>query len=160
MSVVDFAAFLRYEPDTGRLVWLVDRPPRMKAGDEAGCVRNDGRYRTLVLHQKRYYAHRVIWQLVHGPIADGLCIDHIDGNGLNNRIENLRVVSLATNQRNRVVSRNNTTGVSGVFDHKGGFSVYCAGLYVTYSKDFFEACCARKSAELRAGYLNRKAIQP
>ena len=54
-------------------------------------VRRDG---------KEYRAHRIIWELFNGPIPETLLIDHIDRNTLNNRIENLRLVSRAQNNWN------------------------------------------------------------
>jgi len=150
---MNWADFFEYEISTGRLMWKVKRH-KVRIGEEAGSIKHDGRYRTVVLMQKRYYVHRIIWELANGRIPHGMCIDHIDGNGLNNKLENLRVTSLSGNQRNRRLTRNCKTGISGVFHHKGGFMVYCAAQYITYSKDFFEACCSRKSAELKHGYLS------
>lgn len=153
MEQVNWGEFFLYDAESGKLTWKVKRPgPKTAIGMEAGSVKHDGRYRSLVLFHKRYYSHRVIWEMVNGSLADGVCIDHVDGNGLNNRIENLRAVSLSLNQRNRKKARTNTTGIAGVYSHKGGFSVHCANKYLTYTKDFFEACCARKSAELRNEY--------
>ena len=151
---VNFHDYLTYEPDTGRLLWKVTRDGRgCIAGSEVGTVKHDGRYRSFVLRYRRYYVRRVAWELVNGPIPTGLCVDHIDGNGLNNKLSNLRVVSLSLNQRNRRISKNNQIGIPGVTPHRGGFSVYCGGEYVKYHKDFFEACCIRQSAELWMDYL-------
>lgn len=54
-------------------------------------VRRDG---------KEYRAHRIIWELFNGPIPETLLIDHIDGDALNNRIENLRLVNRSQNNWN------------------------------------------------------------
>jgi len=150
---MNWSEFLRYEASTGRLLWSVYRGGRGgQPGDEAGTIKECGRYRTFVLNRKRYYTHRVIWEMVNGPIPDGMCIDHIDGNGLNNKVENLRVTTLSGNQRNRQIEKRSKTGIHGVHEMKGGYHVQCAGHYITYTKDFFEACCARKSAEARMGF--------
>jgi len=58
--------------------------------------------------------HRVIWQLVYGEIPDSLVIDHIDGNSLNNNINNLRVVTRAINNKNCSKRKNNSTGFNGI----------------------------------------------
>lgn len=44
--------------------------------------------------------HRIMWVLVHGDIPNGLDIDHIDGNRLNNDISNLRLVTRRQNCHN------------------------------------------------------------
>jgi hypothetical protein len=150
---MNWSDYLEYEPSSGRLLWKVSRGgPIGKPGIEAGTVKTCGRYRSFVLNHKRYYTHRVIWEIVNGPIPEGMCIDHLDGNGLNNRIENLRAASLSANQRNRRVGKNTPLGILGVMAHRGGFTVSCASKYVKWTADFFEACCIRKSAELRMGY--------
>lgn len=49
----------------------------------------------------------------------GMQVDHIDGNGLNNQRDNLRVCTSADNQKNRGKNSNNTSGFKGVSLHKG-----------------------------------------
>ena len=56
------------------------------------------------------YMHRVV---LNAP--DDQQVDHIDGDGLNNRRGNLRLVTHAQNMQNRGPQRNNRTGIRGVF---------------------------------------------
>lgn len=149
---MNWAALFTYQPDTGRLLWKESRPGRgCIAGREAGSVGKHG-YLTVMVDGKRYYAHRIVWELANGPIPPDKFIDHIDGDKVNNRLANLRLVTLSENQRNAKFPRNNTTGVMGVRPKKKGFEVTCAGQYVGFFGDFFEACCARKSAERCMGF--------
>lgn len=49
--------------------------------------------------------HRIIWTLLNGDIPSHYVIDHIDGNGLNNDLQNLRCVSKLTNSHNKGLKR-------------------------------------------------------
>jgi hypothetical protein len=59
---------------------------------------------------KAIFLHRVI---LNAP--KHLHVDHVDGNGLNNCRENIRLCTCSQNQMNRGRQRNNTSGAKGVF---------------------------------------------
>lgn len=84
------------------------------AGKSAG-TQNNG-YRKVKIGGLVYKAHRVIYALRHRTLPPvDMLIDHIDGNGLNNSAENLRLVSETVNNRNRTrLNKNNKSGTSGV----------------------------------------------
>jgi len=46
-----------------------------------------------------FLTHRLIWEHCNGDIPEGLCVDHIDGNKLNNRISNLQLLSRSANTK-------------------------------------------------------------
>jgi hypothetical protein len=72
-------------------------------------------YAVSTENYKQIRMHRVIMD--HVP--DGEIIDHINGNGLDNRRVNLRISDNSKNQANRGLLTNNTSGYKGVTYHKG-----------------------------------------
>ena len=108
-----------WEHRDGYLYWRENRGKRMKAGDKAGCVDCIGprlKYWKLKFGGKVYVAHRIIFLMHRGYLPEQ--IDHIDGNGLNNDIENLRAATRSQNGSNRGAQKNNTSGFKGVSWHK------------------------------------------
>lgn len=152
MTLAEAAEHFSYAPDTGQLVWRVKRPGRgCVLGRPAGTDSVKG-YRVVTVKGKKFYAHRVIWQMHYGAIPDGFCIDHIDGNGLNNRLENLRLATLSENQRNSRVPVTNSTGVMCVSKHiKGHYAVNVAGRYIGIYRDMASAVRARNEAFRKMG---------
>lgn len=51
--------------------------------------------------------HRFIWIQFNGEIPDGMIIHHKNGNGRDNRIENLEIMSLAEHSRMHTILRGN-----------------------------------------------------
>lgn len=64
-------------------------------------------YYTVRVNGKYVYVHRVIWKL-HTGVEPGPYIDHINGDGFDNRIANLREVTASENSANQ----NMPTGAS------------------------------------------------
>ena len=99
-----------FEYQDGTLFWRVNRG-KARAGDEAGCIGNRG-YVVIVVNGKQRMAHRLVW-IMHGkePVP---MLDHIDGDQRNNRIENLRLITVSQNQRNTKLRKDSTSGIKGV----------------------------------------------
>jgi hypothetical protein len=96
----------------GKLFWKVSPAHNVKIGDAAGSLRFNGYWHTQI-NGKRYFNHRIIFLWHHGylPTTD---IDHIDGNRVNNKVENLRPATGFENARNAKVRADNTSGAKGV----------------------------------------------
>ena len=172
--IEEAAQLLSYDKETGELryseapielfatqaAWK--RHSTFLAGKTAGSVLDNGvcRYLKIQYQRKHLQAHHVAWFIATGEhVQDGWFIDHINGDGLDNRMCNLRLVSMQENMRNKRLYRNKTIGIFGVLPMRGNrvrYDVYIGGEEgqerVGIYEDFFEACCARKSAEIRHGY--------
>lgn len=103
----------QYEPSTGNLINRYTRGRRAKVGAVVGHCRSDG-YVQIGFQGNKYLAHRVIMEMINGPIPDGMQIDHINGVRDDNRQCNLRLASHSENMRNQKRRINNTTGYTGV----------------------------------------------
>lgn len=105
-------------------------------------------YATTTIGRKTVYMHRLL-------LPDAVMVDHTNGDGLNNRRENLRPCTQAQNLHNSGMSKRNTTGNKGVhFDksrNKWAANIGIEGRMINLgrftTKD--EAVAARKAAELK-----------
>lgn len=78
-------------------------------------------YCTTNINGKTWSFHKLLDSLVSGT---GPVIDHINGNGLDNRLRNLRRVSLHVNKRNsHKPYKNSRTGVTGLHLVKGAYRI-------------------------------------
>lgn len=165
---------LRYDPETGKLYWRERlpatfrsdgaRPPewncavwnRQRAGKEALKATSHG-YRHGSINGVMLQAHHVVWLMAYGAPPSGF-IDHIDGDPLNNRLNNLRDVSASINSRNRVLGVNNKSGHHGVCwrERSGKWEAHI-GLkdgqkFLGMFKTKEEAVAARLAAEKANGF--------
>jgi hypothetical protein len=106
-----------YEPNTGILRWKTRPSTRStaRAGDEAGTVNRQGKYksRRVTVKGRVYAVHNVIWCIVTGE-WQVIEIDHEDCDGTNNRWSNLRPATRLQQSHNRPLQTNNKSGFKGV----------------------------------------------
>ena len=156
--------YLRYEPVEGKLFWKKDKG-RARAGEEAGHIRQHStrstlKYRCVGVGGKKYFAHRLIWFLIFG-IWPKKEMDHWDGDGLNNRLSNLREVTSQENHQNQRMSTRNASGVTGIYRDKR-IQKWCARIEVA-RKDIYLGCfdslqdaaAVRERANLKYGFTAR-----
>lgn len=182
--------YFKYDENSpSKLLWIKKygrkSSSNTKIGDTAGSLDTQDGYWKIHALGNNMKCHRVVWYLFNGDIPSGMCIDHINGDRSDNSISNLRLVEHAINTRNCKMSKNNTSGATGVtyfegFTKKGApFSKF----YVTVSCDrkvfrrsfscekyghdkAFELACAYREKMIQelnaqgAGYTERHGKEP
>ena len=93
----------RWRAKNARGVFYVVRTPSRKAEN-----------------RNHIHMHRVIWERRNGPILPGIQIDHVNGNGLDNRLKNLRLATASQNRMNYHATKIGCTSKFKGVRHKNG----------------------------------------
>lgn len=175
-SPAELRQLVRYEPETGKLFWrerdetmfhnvgrcrkaVATAWNRKNAGKEAFCALGTDGYLYGGVNRRRVAAHRVAVAIVSGDYPDAY-VDHINGIKTDNRIVNLRCVGAVENNRNRSISKCNTSGKAGV-DYLGTregagwrarISDHGSCIMLGWYRTRDEAVAAREAAEKILGF--------
>lgn len=159
---------LRYDSNAGELYWK-HRPEEFfssycsyrswnakRAGKKALNSESRTGYYNGAIFWKSYLKHRVIWAMHYGEWPDGI-IDHINGNTLDNRIANLRIVNDLENMHNQKLRTTNKSGVIGVYQKPMGswiarITVNRKTTFIGQYRKLEDAIAARKKAEKEHGF--------
>jgi hypothetical protein len=171
-----------YDPETGALVWRVRDVSFFTDGKKSAiqsmrrwntryagkpalnCKGNRGYFKGGVSGEA-YLAHRVVWAIYSGSWPENE-IDHINGNKLDNRIENLRSATRQENGKNVPIGSRNTSGTIGVHWREDQ-SRWVASInkngklkHIGSFKSKDEAIQARAKANLEYGYHANHGRKP
>lgn len=157
-----------FEYRDGSLYWKRRIPTRKEdkffntlyAGKKAGSFHKSTGYRRLNYDHVDYLEHVLIFVMFKG--YQPVCVDHKDGNKLNNCISNLRPSDEASNAWNSKLSKNNSSGYKGVSFHKSAKKWqgrlrcrgvnYSTGLYATPEEAFKSLSLLRE--KLHGEFMN------
>lgn len=121
---LDWSKWFELDEDSpSGLVWKVPQyfrgtPNYTRVGQPVGSIlkTKNNEYWTVGLSdnyvRSTYQIHRIIWVMVNGTVEQDNDVDHRDGNGLNNKIDNLREVPKSINSRNSRKRSDNKSGTS------------------------------------------------
>lgn len=122
LTIVRLLEVLEFDESISRFRWK-ERPGSLWfntrfAGKLAGSERANNKipglfYRIIGIDNVLYKEHRLVWLLHTGQFPE-FDLDHKDGDGLNNRLDNLRLSVGGINLQNKARYSSNTSGHTGV----------------------------------------------
>jgi len=142
----------------GVLYWKISTAPRVKVGDVAGYFHKATGYFFIMIDGKMYKRHRLIYMMFNGKCPTTLQVDHLNHNRVDDRIENLHLVTEKENHKNQKLNSRNSSGVVGVCWNKlvKGWQAQIKADGVHHHlgifKDKEEAIRVRKEAEIKMGF--------
>jgi len=177
ISADELRNIISYNPENGKLVWKTRFPSTFSsspkksadikckvfnktfAGTSALSYKAKHGYLQGNIAGKLVYAHRAAWAIHYGEWPCGI-LDHINGDGFDNRIENLRDTTQKMNMRNRKKSQKKCSKHVGVRMAPSGRWIAVLGLkpnalYLGTFNTQEEAIAARIAAEKTYGFTER-----
>jgi hypothetical protein len=160
-----------YEPE-GRIRYKGRDKPRMgNSRKPTGRNKNPYLQMTFAVDGVRHWIfyQQAVWLVCKGRWPEGQ-LDHLNGNKHDNRIENLRVVSMTDNNLNMLLpwEPNKDTGVAGVVFDQGLYRTKIHGRFMSfhdpYEAFYWAIVCGKRyqptpSPSQRGGELSRARKQ-
>lgn len=159
-----------------RVLWSYERPrddfrtqysyknyTNNYAGKEAGQIKKKegySDYRSIKVNGVHIQSHIAVWLLYYGEYPRGV-IDHIDGDGLNNDVRNLRDVTMLENSKNRKMDKRNSSGYNGVsfVERRGKYRARAGAggkdIALGWYDHIDDAIEARKNFDIKNGFSKR-----
>lgn len=126
---------------------------------------NGKSYITGCILYKQIDLHRLAWIYVYGEMPNQ--VDHIDGDGTNNAISNLRNVTPSVNRKNTRRMSTNTSGFCGVSwrskskKWRARIMIGKKEIHLGIFDSFSEAVKAREEANIKYGFhVNHGMVRP
>lgn len=153
----EFSHVFSYDPESGELRWKNTPSLKKQNGKIAGYPSTVHGYIAVMYKKKNYKAHRIAWLLSTGDWPVNF-IDHIDHNRVNNRMENLRDVTVQANAQNMNIGKRNVSGFLGVCwvkqKRRWRASLKSGGkiIHLGFFSDINDAAAARKAGDIKYGF--------
>ncbi len=97
------------------------------AGNPCQTKGGKGQYYCVRMRNSRFFNHRIIYALHNNTVDfENKIIDHIDGNKLNNKPSNLRLVTMFENALNTKIHKDNKTGYKNISFNRKAQKYVCS----------------------------------
>ena len=126
-------------------------------------------YRSIPLNGTRWMYNRILWIYFNGSIPDGMLVDHINGDSMDDRVANYRLATHAQNTHNSKF-RSNSSGLPGAYRaSNSGRKKWCSSIYINKKRVFlgyFETpeeaskCYMQKVSETRGEFAPQRYSSP
>jgi len=164
ISIETLQSMFFYDCSTGSIKWRSSKRG-VAAGTEFGSIKPCSKTTYMVgkVFKIRIFAHHLAWVLHYGEWPKHQ-IDHINHDGLDNRIENLRDVPQSVNNRNASLRKDSTSGHVGVsWDSSQGkwvaqININRRRVYLGSFSNITEAIDARQKANIENGYHKNHGV--
>lgn len=100
--------------NNGNLYWKIQIGRKIKIGALAGNLSKSTGYICIKYQGVTYKAQNIIWEMHNGKIPKGYLVDHDNHIRHDNEINNLNLIKKEDNLKNKLIGKNNKSGLMGV----------------------------------------------